>query len=222
MLLARYAMRDWLTGTIIAAVLILICILIGWWWLGIPVFIIWFAFAAFFRDPIRKIDQTLGPEVFLSPADGVITKVEQLEAHEAVDGPAVLIRIFLSLLDVHVNRAPCDAKVLSSLHRPGLYLHAGSPEAAEHNESQLLTLRWAPSGEQIGMRLVSGMIARRIVCPLKPGDSIVRGRRFGMIKLGSTAELILPRPDQVSVLVKEGQKVRGGKTALANLEVVSA
>ncbi|MDG2054175.1 MAG: phosphatidylserine decarboxylase [Phycisphaerales bacterium] len=222
MLLASYAKRDWLTATIIAAALIFICILIGFWWLGIPVFIIWFAFAAFFRDPIRRIDKSLGPEAFLSPADGVITKVEQLDEHEAVDGPAVLIRIFLSLLDVHVNRAPCDGQVLSSLHRPGLYLHAGSPEAAEHNESQLLTLRWAPSGEQVGMRLVSGMIARRIVCPLVPGDEIVRGRRFGMIKLGSTAELILPRPDQVTVLVKEGQKVRGGKTVLANLEVVPA
>jgi phosphatidylserine decarboxylase len=158
----------------------------------------------------------------LSPADGVVRAVLDVESHEAVGGaPAKVIRIFLSVLNVHVNRAPCDCEVVSLHPRPGQYLNAQTEESASVNESNLIVLKTAAGGvgdERIGLRQVSGMLARTIVCPIKPGARLARGEKFGMIKFGSTTELILPRPTHVTVHVKKGDTVRGGLTLLATLE----
>ncbi|MHC5113127.1 MAG: phosphatidylserine decarboxylase, partial [Planctomycetota bacterium] len=186
------------------------------WWLVLPVLVIWAAIVSFFRDPIRTIPQDLPPGVMLSPADGVVSAVETVDEHECTDGPAVIVRIFLSVLNVHVNRAPCDAEVVKLAYTPGKFLNAQTEESARVNENNLTTLR-LDNGETIGLRQISGMIARRIVCPLKPGDRLTQGQKFGMIKFGSTAELILPRPDDVTVHVSKGEKVRGGLTQLATL-----
>ena len=236
MLLTKYGLREWLTITIFCSLGAASAIVfLNWYWLAIIIALIWLALVSFFRDPLRRIKTNLAPGTMLSPADGVISAVEYVDDHASTNGPAVIIRIFLSVLNVHVNRAPFSGTVVDITYKPGEFLNAQTEESARVNESNLITLRihWdddtAPSHtdtesgairgtETIGIRQVSGMIARRIVCPLQPGDQLVRGKKFGMIKFGSTTELILPRPDDVTVLVGKGDKARAGLTVLARLE----
>lgn len=171
---------------------------------------------SFFRDPPRRVPTGLHPGVMLSPADGRVSRILDVEHHPATEGPARIIRIFLSVLDVHVNRAPCEGEVISVTHTPGRYLDARSEESAAVNESNLVVLR-VSDGRRVGVRQVSGAIARRIVCAVGPGSRLARGERFGMIKFGSTTELILPNPENVTVRVTEGAMVRGGVTVLAEV-----
>jgi len=214
MLLSPYGIREWGLALLNALGLSLGVWILGWWWALIPIWLLWLVLAAFFRDPIRNVPTALSDDAFLSPADGKISAIETIDSHEATGGaPAVIIRIFLSVLDVHINRSPCAASVVRCHHRPGKYLDARTAESARVNESNLIILD--RQGETIGVRQVSGAIARRIVCPLEPGRPLQRGERFGMIKFGSTTELILPRPDEVAVRVRVGEKVRGGLTVLA-------
>lgn len=221
MTLTRYGRDVWLPIVIIAIVLGGGFALMHWWIAVGLVAILTLALLSFFRDPIRRIPTNLAVGDMLSPADGVISAVIDVESHEAVGGrPAKVVRIFLSVLNVHVNRSPCDAVVVSITPRPGQYLNAQTEESASVNESNLIVLKTDAGGvkdEHIGVRQVSGMLARTIVCPLKPGDQLGRGQKFGMIKFGSTTELILPRPGDVTVHVSKGQKVRGGLTRLATL-----
>ncbi len=212
--LSMYGLREWGVALLVAAALSAGAWLVGWWWLLIPIWLLWLVVAAFFRDPIRNVPADLADSVFLSPADGTISAIEHVDGHEATGGaPAVIIRIFLSVLNVHINRSPCTASVVRCHHRPGKYLDARTAESARVNESNLIILD--RNGETIGVRQVSGAIARRIVCPLRGGQRLERGERFGMIKFGSTTELILPRPEDVEVRAKVGDKVRGGLTMLA-------
>ena len=227
MLLTPYGFKEWLTISVIAALIAAVAITMFWWWLVVLIAIIWLALLSFFRDPIRRVPTNLAPGTMLSPADGTISAVFTVDHHDATGGPAQVIRIFLSVLNVHVNRSPFDATVVKLTYTPGKYLNAMTEESAKVNESNLITLSIATGqaaeeeenggAEMIGVRQVSGMIARRIVCPIKPGDTLKRGQRFGMIKFGSTTELILPRPEDVEVRVKKGDKVAGGRTILAVL-----
>ena len=220
--LTRYGIREWGLATVVAVPLILLFILPDWypfpgWILAVPVAVGWFAVAAFFRDPIRRIPRGLDAGTMLAPADGVISAIEHVDAHEATDGkPAVVLRIFLSVLNVHINRAPCACTVQGMIYRKGRFLNAQTEESAKVNESNVILLSF-PDGERFGMRQVSGMIARCIVCPLQEGETLEQGQRWGMIKFGSTTELILPRPDRVDVRIAVGDKVRGGRTIMAVL-----
>ncbi len=214
MLLSHYGRREWGIATVIAVLIAIPAVLTGFWWSLIPIGLCWIAVAGFFRDPLGRRPATSNPHDLISPADGKVSLVERLDSHEATDGqPAILVRIFLSVLDVHINRAPCDAEVVSVTHRPGRYLDARSEESAKVNESNLIVFK-SEHDEPIGVRQVSGAIARRIVCPLVPGDRVVRGHRFGMIKFGSTTELIVRDRPGVEVLVSKGQRVTGGVTVL--------
>jgi len=221
MVLSRYGLREWLTISLIAVAAACVFMWLGWWWAVVPVAIVWLALAAFFRDPPRRVPDSLPPGVMLSPADGTVSAVLTVDHHDAVGGPAVIIRVFLSVLDVHVNRSPCAGRVAALVHTPGRHLDARSEESARVNESNLVTLMFAAGADgdesPVGVRQVSGAIARRIVCPLRVGDRLDRGQRFGMIKFGSTTELILPQPQAVRVFVRVGDKVRGGLTQLAAL-----
>ena len=186
-----------------------------WWGVAI-VAVLWGGGVAFFRDPWGRHPASSDPNDMVSPADGKVSAVLDVDHHPATGGPAKVVRIFLSVLDVHINRFPCDAVVVSAVNTPGRYLDARSAESAKVNESTLMILRTA-SGETLGVRQVSGAIARRIVCPVTPGMHAHRGKRYGMIKFGSTTELILPRPKDVQVHVTVGQRVTGGVTILATL-----
>ena len=173
------------------------------------------AFLSFFRDPWRKIPPDLPDGTMLSPADGVISAIEFVDHHESTETKSVIIRIFLSVLNVHINRSPCDCIVENMVYRKGKFLDARSTESAKVNESNLITFRVGK--DIIGVRQVSGKLARHIVCPLDAGDFLTQGQQFGMIKYGSTTELILPRPDGVTLLVSKGDRVYAGLTSVAML-----
>ncbi|MDH3583021.1 MAG: phosphatidylserine decarboxylase [Phycisphaerae bacterium] len=193
------------------------CIVLQWWVaLGI-VALAFFAALSFFRDPDRQIPPLRGAAV--APADGKISSIHEVEHFEAFDGPAVCVRIFLSVLDVHVNRSPLHGRVVSRTHRPGQYLNALKAESAELNESVTLVLNHPTRATPLAaVRQVAGAIARTIVCSAREGDILHRGQRYGMIKFGSTTELYLPQPDRVKVQVRQGQRVWGGATILALLD----
>lgn len=217
MLLTPYGIKEWLIATIIAAAISAGLALLGWYWVIIVPVILWLAVLSFFRDPIRKVPDNTPDGLFISPADGCVSSIETVEHHDVTDGPAVVVRIFLSVLNVHVNRSPGKLEVLKVDYSPGEFHDARTEKCPIENESNLVTLR-TESGEKIGVRQIAGKIARRIVCMVKPGDKLELGQKFGMIKFGSSAELILPRPDDVKVHVTLGQKVRGGLSPIATLK----
>jgi phosphatidylserine decarboxylase len=215
--LTKYGRREWLIATAVAAVLVAACAWWDWWWAAPVPVVLWLAIAGFFRDPLRRVPRDLPPEVLLSPADGKVSAVVQADGHETVEGPATVIRIFLSVLDVHVNRAPGDGQVTGLDYRPGKFHDARTAQCAAENESQLIAMR-LDNGPAIGVRQIAGKIARRIVCDLRQGDRLRRGGRFGMIKFGSSTELILPRSHVAEVHVRPGDRVKGGLTVLATLK----
>jgi len=221
MLLTPYGIKEWLIATIIAAAISAGLALAGWWWAIIVPAILWLAVLSFFRDPIRKVPDNTPDGLFISPADGCVSSIETVDHHEVTDGPAVVVRIFLSVLNVHVNRSPGKLEVLKVEYSPGEFHDARSEKCPIENESNLVTLR-TTSGETIGLRQIAGKVARRIVCKVGPGDKLELGQKFGMIKFGSSAELILPRPDDVKVHVSIGQKVKGGLSPLAMLKPLSS
>ena len=171
----------------------------------------------FFRDPPRRTPQA--PGLLISPADGTIAEVVDLEHDEFIGGPAVRIGIFLSIFNVHINRSPLRSRVIRLKYSPGLFLNAMRPDSAIRNENLWIGLEEeAPPHRRFVVRQIAGLFARRIVCNLRPGEVIERGHKFGMIKLGSRTELILPREEGLSVEVKVGDKVRAGSSVMARYE----
>ncbi|REK12470.1 MAG: phosphatidylserine decarboxylase family protein [Planctomycetota bacterium] len=168
----------------------------------------------FFRDPPRSVPQE--PGLLVSPADGTIAEVARLDHDPFVGGPAVRIGIFLSIFNVHINRAPAAARVIRLRYEPGLFLNALNPESALKNENLTIGLETTDSPRRrMVVRQIAGLIARRIVCNLRSGELVARGHKFGMIKLGSRTELVLPDEAGLEVLTRVGQKVKGGSTVLA-------
>jgi phosphatidylserine decarboxylase len=168
----------------------------------------------FFRDPPRQIPTT--PGAVVSPADGVVTDVEELDEVAFWAGPAVKIGIYLSVLNVHVNRAPEAARVIEVCYAPGRFLDTRRAAAARHNEQcwTLLECEAAPH-HLVAVKQIAGTFARRIVCEARPGAVLARGERFGMIKFGSRTELYLSRAPGLRVGVRPGDRVRGGSSVLA-------
>lgn len=163
----------------------------------------------FFRDPNRTIPAD--ENVVVGPADGTVVLIDEPVDSPYYDGSCKRVAIFLSLFNVHVNRAPFAATVLDTSHQPGGYLNAATVEAGEQNEA--MTIRLETDRGPMTVRQIAGLVARRIVCPLQPGDALSKGERFGMIKYGSRTELFLPV--EAEICVKIGDKVRGGSTILA-------
>jgi phosphatidylserine decarboxylase len=169
---------------------------------------------SFFRDPRRHIPTEPGSVV--SPADGEVFSVREVEYDNQLGGPAVVIDIFLSVLNVHLNRVPIACRILEISYQKGKFLNALRPEAARENESLTVRLEGTtPPFRVMCVRQIAGAIARRIVCWAKPGDTLPKGGQFGMIKLGSRTELTLPREPGLEVRIKKGDKVRAGSTIMA-------
>lgn len=164
----------------------------------------------FFRDPHRNVPPE--PGLVVAPADGVIAEVAQLDHDPFIGGPAVRIGVFLSIFNVHINRSPMRAKVIELRYKPGEFLNALNPESTFRNEALWIGLEEeaAPYRPMV-VRQISGLLARRIVCQLRPGDVVERGEKFGMIKLGSRTELIVPA-EGFQVEVKVGDTVQAGST----------
>jgi len=176
-----------------------------------PVFFLLFLFVlSFFRDPERSSDS--GPDTAVSPADGKVTDIEEVDEPYFLNGKALRIGIFLSVFNVHVNRAPLRGKVTGVRYLPGKFLDARDPRCIVQNEANLVGF----SGDHgpFAVRQISGLIARKIICPLAEGEELERGGRMGMIKFGSRTELLVPADADVEVLVKIGDNVRGGATQL--------
>jgi phosphatidylserine decarboxylase len=162
---------------------------------------------SFFRDPNRKIPEEKG--LLVSPADGTVVEISEVEETEYLRAPCHKIGIFLSIFNVHVNRAPCEGTVRAIRYQPGRFLDARHPDSGRVNESNTVHL------EGVVVRQIAGTIARRIVCEAKPEDTLARGQRFGMIKFGSRTELYIPKSQVRELTVKMKDKVKGGQTILA-------
>jgi phosphatidylserine decarboxylase len=166
---------------------------------------------AFFRDPEREVPSD--PNFIVAPADGTVMDIIELEETEVLKGKTRRVGIFLSIFDVHTNRAPIDGRVVYRQRRLGLFLDARRADCSEKNES----MTWAFENPRVTIvvRQITGAIARRIVAWANVGDELKKGDRFGMIRFGSRTELYLPL--SATVLVKEGDHVAGGSTPIAQL-----
>jgi len=187
----------------------MIPILFGYWPIAL-VFLFLAAFMAyFFRDPSRAIPTE--PGIIVSPADGRVTLVQQ-STGEA--GSESLVSIFLSPLDVHLNRAPIAGKISAIDYKPGKFLMATDERARLLNEQNSLTIEG--NGLTVTCTQIAGILARRIVCWKKAGERVECGERFGMIKFGSRTDLVMP--PAVDVVIKEGMRVTGGVTIIGRFK----
>ncbi len=165
--------------------------------------------AYFFRDPERPIPSD--PLAILSPADGRVVLIQRPQREVAPGEGSIQVSIFLSLFNVHVNRAPLGGRVLSTDYRPGRFLAAFKSEASSLNEQNAIQI---DGGDlKVTVRQIAGLLARRIVCWAKPGDELAPGERLGLIRFGSRVDLILP--EGVRLEVAEGDRVKAGKDIVA-------
>jgi phosphatidylserine decarboxylase len=169
---------------------------------------------SFFRNPRRVIP--IAPGQVVAPADGKVVTIEELPHDDYVGGRAVLIGIFLSVFNVHVNRSPFAARVIGLTYRRGKFLNALRPASAQENEQMAVRLEEnAFPHRRLIVRQIAGAIARRIVCWVAPGEELDRGEPFGMIKFGSRTELVLPWEPGLQVRVAVGDHVRAGSSVMA-------
>lgn len=191
-------------------IITLLAFLAGWVPLGIILGLIGLAVAGFFRDPERQAPAAEG--LVVSPADGKVVSVARVAGGSPFLGSATRVSIFLSPLDVHINRTPVDGKIAKVQYQRGKFLAAYKEEAAERNEQNALSII-DREGRTFGVVQIAGVIARRIICRAKQGDQLARGERFGLIMFGSRTDTYLPEGCRVEVT--EGQRVKGGETILA-------
>jgi len=192
----------------------------GWWNLiTVPLVVLGLFVISFFRDPHRLIPPDA--DAIVSPADGKVVDVTEVVHKGVAEEPIVRIGIFLSVFNVHVNRAPLPGRVLKLKYQQGQFLDARSPDASLQNENLEVVFAEASAPyRRFAVRQVAGAIARRIVCELRPDQNVERGQRYGMIKFGSRTELFLPK-SAVALEVQIGQKVKGGSTILGRWKVAT-
>ncbi|MCD6163051.1 MAG: phosphatidylserine decarboxylase [candidate division Zixibacteria bacterium] len=173
-------------------------------YLGVISFVLACAFILFFRDPVRKIPA--GDDLIVSPADGKILNIVDT-------GDQTVITIFLSILDVHINRIPVNGKVVRLKYKPGKFLAAFREAASDVNER--FEIEISTDKGNVTVHQIAGVLARRVVCRLKDNQTVVKGDRFGMIRFGSRVDLFIPGSSRVDV--KKGDKVKGGETIMGKL-----
>lgn len=177
-----------------------------WWWAGAILAALGLFVLYFFRDPERRIPNQ--PGAVVSPADGLVVEVVD---EPRCERPGKRISIFLSIFDVHVNRAPVAGKISSMDYRPGKFMAAWKEKASDANEHNVITIA-TPCGE-ITCKQIAGWVARRILCWTRIGDEVKLGQRIGMIRFGSRVDVWLPA--DAEILVQRGQHVAGGATQIA-------
>jgi phosphatidylserine decarboxylase len=189
----------------------LVANLLDLWWVGLCLLVLTLAVAAFFRDPDR--DVPVDENRVISPADGRVVAVDG-EAHaEALPGEAFQrVAIFMSPANVHVNRLPIGGEVLSVKHTAGRFLAAYDERSSAENERTEVVLR-DPRGRALVLVQVAGLLARRIICRLRPGQRVGQGDRFGLIMFGSRVDVYITRSARICVRV--GDRVRAGSGILA-------
>lgn len=184
----------------------------GAWAAAIPLVLTLFV-AFFFRDPERRVPE--GDNTFVSPADGQILQIQTVIEEKFLKNKAKEISIFMSPLNVHVNRAPCAGVVESTLYTPGAFISAFKPEASIRNENIAMLLKG--SAGSVLVRQVAGAIARRIVCRVRQGDTLKKGERYGIIKFSSRLDVYLP--ENTEIKVKIGDPVKAGETIIGQLSI---
>lgn len=166
----------------------------------------------FFRDPARSA--VAEPNMLLSPADGKIVAIDTLDSYPGLTGEVLKVSIFLSVFDVHVNRVPATGKINRVRYVPGEFMAAFEGKASEKNEHTEI-LMTTPAGQKIIFKQIAGLIARRIVCYLTEDQAVIAGERFGIIRFGSRADLLIPTDSRL--LIKMGDRVRAGETVMGYL-----
>lgn len=194
----------------IPAIVAVILFALGYWPIALIFAIVSVFMLYFFRDPLRVPPSD--PDVVVSPADGRVTRVSVLAPGQ--ESSATLISIFLSPLDVHINRSPIAGQVTNVSYTSGRFLMATNERASLVNEQNALTIK----GDQLSVvcKQIAGILARRIVCWKRAGDAVALGERIGLIKFSSRTDVILPA--NVKVTVTEGMKVRGGTTIIGRIQ----
>ena len=187
------------------------------WSLGFRVWAGFFALltlfvTCFFRDPERVFPP--GEKAVLSPADGKVVQVEPCMEERFLKGPAIKVSVFMSLFNVHVNRNPVTGRIINSAYARGKFLRADLNQASASNEQNALLVETA-EGVRLLVVQIAGLIARRIVCWVKKGDAVERGKRFGLIRFGSRLDIYLP--ENTALAVQLGQKAMAGQTILGYL-----
>jgi phosphatidylserine decarboxylase len=185
---------PYLTGTVVLA--LLVGVLLGSWW-SMPFWLLAAFVLQFFRDPPRTIPAQ--PGIVLAPADGRIVKVQAVR-DPYTDHDALLISVFMNVFNVHSNRSPVDGVVENVTYQPGAFVNADLDKASSHNERNAVVIRMA-DGERLTVVQVAGLIARRILCYVKTGDTLARGQRYGFIRFGSRVDVYLPARSRPRVAV---------------------
>jgi phosphatidylserine decarboxylase len=195
----------------LALVLWLLCAPLGWIGLGLTIWCYYF-----FRDPVRSVPLRAG--LIVSPADGIVSLIGPAAPPEDLDmgtEPLTRVSIFMSVFNCHVNRAVSDGTVGAVSYRAGKFLNASLDKASEHNERNAIRLD-LQDGRQIAVVQIAGLVARRIVCWVKPGAYLRAGERFGLIRFGSRLDVYLPAG--VAPMVTPGQTMVAGETVIADLQ----
>jgi len=200
--------RDGIPFVVVPVILAVIPLLFGYWWAAIPLLLIAGFMAFFFRNPRRSIP--LAPGLVLAPADGRVTIVRPADDRN----PESLVSIFLSPLDVHINRAPIAGEIVDIAYKKGRFVMATKEESRELNEQNRLVIK----GDKVVITCtqIAGVLARRIVCWKRRGERVECGERFGMIKFGSRTDLIMPPEGEI--VVQTGMHVRGGETIIGKIK----
>jgi phosphatidylserine decarboxylase len=185
-------------------------------WFALVLAVLWTLFALFtlyfFRDPNAKTPDS--PGLVVCPGHGKVDAVDKMAESQFPGGPCHRISMFLSVIDIHVQNAPVSGRVISVTHTEGKFINAMQADSAIHNENVLIGIDSTETpGEKIGVRLIAGLLARRIVPFIKAGDEIKRGQRISLIQFGSRCDLYIPL--NYTVKVKVGDKAVGGETIMA-------
>ena len=213
MRVTRHGLWEMIIGTVVLAA---IAVGLGFLHplLALLMLPVWLWLIAFFRDPERIIPGD--PDLYVSPADGLVSDIGPVEFDELIGGPAVRVGIFLSVFNVHVNRSPCEGIVQRTIYKKGKFINAlDHAKASSDNESNTLVIADDAGRPVAVVKQIVGLIARRIVCTKSEGHTVGRGERFGMIKFGSRTELTMPAWLDPQVKVRVGQKVRGAIDVIA-------
>src|SRR5205807_3823225 len=200
--------RDGIPFVIVPIILAIVPIIFGFWWLAIPVPFLAGFLAFFFRDPRRSIPRQ--PGIVNALADGRVTIVRPADA----DNPESLVSIFLSPLDVHINRAPIEGEIVDVAYKSGKFVMATRDDSRLLNEQNTLIIQ--NDSLTVKCTQIAGILARRIVCWKRRGERVKCGERFGMIKFGSRTDLVMP--PHVEIIVSEGMHVRGGETIIGKIK----
>ena len=216
--IAPEGLRLVLGATIVSAALVAVAVVAGGWlWLPALVAALGLVFTLwFFRDPPRR--PPAGADLLLAPADGRVLEVVDEEEPLYLVGPARRVSIFLSPLNVHVNRAPCAGVVEYVRYVPGEYLVAWHPKASDKNERSEIGVRH-PSGVPVLFKQIAGAVARRIVFHIGEGDTVTAGQRFGIVKFGSRMDVLVP--PGVALDVAAGDRVVAGETVIGRIPVAA-